>query len=68
MVQRVEIFLEKSIMGDILDVPIDGIRFMKNQCSFLEFVKEAPRVVEKSKAEEGRYPLRGALIVIQISE
>lgn len=49
MVHGVKIFLDEVSLGEILDIPIEGIRSVRNQQPSLEFVRSVLKVCGNSK-------------------
>lgn len=59
MVQGIDIYLDKTVLGEILDVPMEGIRSVKEKVPSLEFVQEVSKISKKSKVGVLKKYLKG---------
>lgn len=64
----VEIFLDEVSLEEILDIPIDRIRSMRNQQLSLEFVQSASKVGGNSKTRVRKKSLKRVPVALSIRE
>lgn len=59
VVNGVEISLDEVSLGKILDIPLDGIRSVRDQRPLVSFAQSASKVSENSKAGIRKKFLKG---------